>query len=186
MGSRANSRTTAVKLISGVLYPVNSPELFEWTSARLSETFGDIERTSEAYTFDCTDYYMDISSNLARRFFSFKGLRHPLGLVAWKKLAISLEAESSPESACRRRVNIDPGYVDGARIILASTKDHAHRIYLHDDIYAEVTMCRRKFGWESFSYTFPDFASGIYDAFLDAVRCDWKRDVRFLKQSEAG
>lgn len=81
-----------------------------------------------------------------------------------------------------RTVNIDPGYLDGARLVLASTKDNAHRIYLDDDMYAEVTLCHRKSGWERFSYTFPDFKNGQYDPFLDMVRKDWQNDVRNLKE----
>jgi hypothetical protein len=98
----------------------------------------------------------------------------------WKRTAIALEAESSAGFPAGRRVNVDPGYLDGARIVLASTKDNAHRIYLRDGIFAEVTMCRGKSGWKSFSYTFPDFASGMYDAFLDEVRMDWRSGVRAL------
>jgi hypothetical protein len=181
----SRGRPAAVKLVVGLLYPADSAEILGWTTIRLDEIFGGIERESGPYPFDFTDYYRDISPGLARRFFSFKGLKRPSGLVEWKRMAIALEAESSPAFSAfpaGRRVNADPGYLDGARIVLASTKDNAHRIYLHDGIFAEVTMCRRKSGWESFSYTFPDFASGIYDAFLDDVRMDWRRDVRALTE----
>ena len=171
----------AVKLISGLLYPKSDPELLAWARGRISEFLGPIERESESYPFDYTDYYKCISSELMRCFFSFTGLRHPCGLVSWKKQAIDIESCSAGAAQSSRRVNIDPGYIDGARLILASTKDNAHRIYLHDDIYAEVTLCRRKRGWESFSYTFPDFASGVYDDFLEAVRRDWLRDTRALR-----
>jgi hypothetical protein len=180
MGIRTEARNPAVKIVAGLLYPTGAPELFKWAKDRMSEAFGDPERESPPYPFDCTDYYREISSNLTRRFFSFTGLRHPFGLVVWKKLAISIEGESASEGT-GRRVNIDPGYLDGARLVLASTKDNAHRLYMWDDIYAEVTLCRRKFGWESFSYTFPDFASGLYHEFLDTVRNDWKKDIRAMR-----
>ena len=39
-----------------------------------------------------------------------------------------------------RRVNLDVGYICLAKLVLASTKDHAHRIYLSDGIYAEITL----------------------------------------------
>jgi hypothetical protein len=178
-----------VKLISGLLCPAERPELMEWAAGRLSAAFGRIELASPSYPFDYTDYYRDIAPRLARRFFVFAGLRRPFGLVAWKKLAISIEAESAADTGtCAdtsagtvRKVNIDPGYLDGARLVLASTKDNAHRIYLWDGIYAEATMCRKKSGWISFSYTFPDFASGVYDDFLDAARNIWRRDLRARK-----
>jgi hypothetical protein len=181
MGKQAKRRNLSVKLITGLLYPEAAPELFDWARKRLAYMFGDIERISAPYPFTLTDYYRDISPNLTRRFFSFVGLRHPFGLVVWKKLAVSIEAESDGQNS-GRRVNIDPGYVDGARLILASTKDNAHRVYLWDDIFAEVTLCRRKSGWESFSYTFPDFAEGTYDNFLDEVRSDWKKEIRVMRR----
>ena len=91
---------------------------------------------------------------------------------------MSMEAVSSKNRKSGRRVNIDPGYLDGARLVLASTKDNAHRIYLGEGIFAEVTLCRRKNTWVGFPYTFPDFRSGVYDAFLDDVRIDWLHDMR--------
>jgi len=142
----------------------------------LVERFGPVERENGPYAFGYTDYYKDISHSLSRCFFSFAGLRFP-DLAGWKKFSLSLEKESASGSS-GRQVNVDPGYVDGARLVLASTKDNAHRIYISDGIFAEVTLCRRKYGWERFSYTFPDFKSGVYDSFLDAVRIDWRRDIR--------
>ncbi|MDR3278993.1 MAG: DUF4416 family protein [Synergistaceae bacterium] len=184
MSKKAETGLNGVKLIIGLLYPPEDAELFRWVAGRLESTFGGIERESPSYSFDYTDYYKNISPNLTRRFFIFKGLRHPFGLVVWKKLAISIEAESASEKH-GRRVNIDPGYIDGARLVLASTKDNAHRIYMWDDIYAEVTLIHRKSGWESFSYTFPDFASGIYNEFLDHARADWQSDLKALRSVRA-
>ncbi|MDR1137400.1 MAG: DUF4416 family protein [Synergistaceae bacterium] len=177
MAKHPGNSVDGVKLIVGMLHPSGSGDLLEWGVRRLAETFGDMERKSPPYPFVYTDYYRNISPELTRRFFTFAGLRHPFGLVVWKKLAISIEAESMPGGA-GRKVNIDPGYMDGAKLVLASTKNNAHRIYLWDDIFAETTLCYRKSGWESFSYTFPDFACGVYDEFLNAARADWKRDIR--------
>lgn len=174
-------RQMAVKIIAGLLYPTNRPDLKDWVREKVSLLYGEIERESPSYPFDFTDYYRDIAPSLARLFFSFKGLRHPGELVDWKIAAIALEAESSKEGRTENRcVNVDPGYLDGARVVLASTKDNAQRIYIRDDIFAEVTICHRKDGWEKFSYTFPDFKSGRYDGFWDVVRADWQRDRKNL------
>ena len=97
-------------------------------------------------------------------------------LADWKLLTCRLEKETGDS----RRVNLDPGALDGARLLLASTKDQGHRIYLRDGIFAEVTLCRRKGGWESFCYTFPDFRSGVYSDWLESVRGDWKSEKRKL------
>jgi hypothetical protein len=177
MSGRGRSPLDAVKLVCGLLCPDGAAALLAWARGALAERFGPIERESEHFEFRYTDYYKSISPDLIRCFFSFEGLRHPGELTGWKKTAVALEAESADGSR-ERRVNIDPGYLDGAKLVLASTKNNAQRIYIADRIYAEVTLCRRKGGWERFSYTFPDFKSGDYDAFLDLVRADWRRDIR--------
>ena len=136
---------------------------------------GTPEIQSQPVPFDRTDYYNDIDPDLSRVFLCFPGLVNPEGLADWKRQAIAVEAESRQPV---RAVNIDPGYIDGARLVLASTKDHAHRIYLRDGIFAEVTMRYKFKKWASFDYTFPDFASGVYDEFLSQVRKLWLKEAR--------
>ena len=172
-----------VKLIAGVLYPAGGGGWFDWTMEKLRALWGEAEFTSDPVPFTLTDYYRDIAPHLLRRFISFEGLVPAAGLVEWKRKAIGVEAESRTP----RIINVDPGYVDGARLVLASTKDHAHRIYLRDGIFAEVTL-RFRFGkWTPFDYTFPDFASGVYDEFLSRARASWlKNPERKNKTGAAG
>ena len=66
-------------------------------------------------------------------------------------------------------MNIDPGYITLAKLVLASTKDHAHRIYLRDGIYAEVTLSFHQRQWRPHSWTFPDYARADYREFF--MRC---------------
>ena len=162
-----------VKRITGILYP--DDELLVWTAGRLAEIWGEPEIVSSPVPFDKTNYYDDISPNLTRIFLCFPGLVSAGGLADWKHEAITIEAMSRQPV---RAVNIDPGYVDGARLVLASTKDHAHRIYLRDGIFAEVTMRYRFKKWQAFDYTFPDFASGVYDDFLSCARGLWLKEAR--------
>lgn len=172
---------TRVKRICGLLYPTASRDLMIRSVQRLAALFGIVERMSDPLPFDFTDYYDDIDPQLSRVFLSFAGLCYAGELADWKRAAIELEAQSACGGG--RRINADPGYVDGAKLVLASTKDNAQRIYLRDGIYAELTMCRRRSGWEKFFYTFPDFKSGVYDAFFDAVRADHRRDARAERAS---
>ena len=160
-----------VKCIAGILYP--DDVRLDWTLAELTRLWGAPDLVSGPTPFNLTDYYRDIAPSLTRRFACFPGLVGAGGLADWKRQSCEVEARScSP-----RAVNIDPGYVDGARLVLASTKDHAHRIWLRDGIYAEVTL-RYRFGrWESFDYTFPDFRSGVYDDFLSAARRLWLEET---------
>lgn len=144
--------------------------------AEAAEALGEPERISCDYRWDYTDYYSYISPELVRIFISFCGTMHP-GELADKKLQAVRAEAASMRGGCRS-INIDPGYLDGARLVLASTKDNAQRIYLRDGIFAEVTMTRDRSGWVKYPYTFPDFKSGAYDAFFDQVRIDWRKDIK--------
>ena len=71
----------------------------------------------------------------------------------------------------RSPLNLDPGYISLGKLALASTKDHAHRIYLDRGIYAEVTLhYRRVGGWQPMKWTFPDYRRPDYHAFFDRCR----------------
>jgi hypothetical protein len=69
-----------------------------------------------------------------------------------------------------RPINLDPGYVDSPKLVLASMKNYAHRIYLGRGVYAEVTLLHRRGQWTALEWTFPDYASGRYGPFLDQAR----------------
>jgi len=171
-----------VKRIAAVLYPDDDETWFAWTLDKLKALWGEHENVSSPVPFTATDYYKDIAPCLARRFVCFKGLSQAGELPDWKLAAIEIEVESRNP----RIVNIDPGYVDGARLVLASTKDHAHRVYLRNGIFAEVTM-RFRFGkWTPFDYTFPDFASGAYDEFLSSARESWLKEKKEKGAREKG
>ena len=69
-----------------------------------------------------------------------------------------------------RPVNIDPGLITPAKLILATTKDHAHRIYLGRGIHAEVTLRYVGRKWTPWPWTYPDYAAPTYHSFFDQVR----------------
>ena len=135
-----------VKRIAGVLYPDSEADRFAWVLDEAKRLWGEPNLIGEPIPFTLTNYYRDIAPSLTRRFICFRGLADAGGLADWKRAACALEARSRTP----RAVNVDPGYVDGARLVLASTKDHAHRIWLRDGIYAEVTLRFRFGGWQSF------------------------------------
>lgn len=161
-----------VKLITGILYP--DGERLKLVIDEISRLWGEPEFISGSFPFDKTDYYRDIAPRLFRCFACMPGLIRADALADVKNEARGIESRIIKEDTSLRAVNIDPGYIDGARLVLASTKDHAHRVYLRDGIYAEVTMRFRFGSWVSFDYTFPDFASGIYNDFLTRARNSWK------------
>jgi len=164
-------RDPLVKKVLALLVPHGDTEIFEQTKKMLAKIWGQPERISDFFPFTWTNYYENIAPQLDRCFFSYPGLYPMSNLPDWKIATCAVEKQTGTT----RRVNLDPGTVDGARLLLASTKGQAHRMYMRNGIFAEVTLCRRKGKWEHFFYTFPDFASGIYDEWLEIVREDWKK-----------
>lgn len=149
------------------------------------ELFGPRAIESDAYPFTATAYYNEtMGDRLERRFVSFARPADPSGLADWKICSNQIErrlaSDVRPDSGPVRPVNIDVGYLTGAKLVLASTKDFAHRIYLRDGIYAEITLRFQKDAWQSHPFTFPDFKSGAYFGFLSKVRQRHLRTMRSL------
>jgi hypothetical protein len=159
------------RLICGLIY--RDADLCERALARLEQEFGPIEDRSPEYPFNFTDYYRpEMGDGLTRNFVSFRRVFDP-GSLADAKLAtnrIERELADKTGDTFRRRVNLDPGYVTAAKLVLATTKDFSHRVYLRDGIYAEVTLQFGSGGPRAQPWTYPDFASGAYSEFLMKVR----------------
>jgi hypothetical protein len=132
---------------------------------------GEVALASPEWDFDLTDYYMhEMGDGLKRRFYLFDRLADPSVLSQWKVQANQLEDRAAQRVGEQRPVNLDPGYISGAKLVLASTKGLAHRIYIGQGISAEVTMTFRNGEWIKRDYTFQDFASGRYDEFFSKAR----------------
>ena len=163
-----------VKLIVGMLS--SSPALFDLAEESMAELWGLIDERSAAMTFEQTHYYeKEMGTNLQRKFVSFAELIDPGQLAAIKHQTNALEADlveppDQPTLPVPRPVNLDPGYVEPSKLVLATTKNYSHRIYIGQSMYAEATLYYSKGKWQSWPYTYPDYASGAYDSFLNRVR----------------
>jgi len=161
------------KLIVGMLS--SYPAAFDLAAERLCGIYGAVEVQSPPIRFDFTSYYeKQMGSGLLRKFMAFEKLIDPTTLADIKILTNRLEAELGPmiSSDVPRPLNLDPGYLTLAKLVLASTKDFSHRIYLRDGIYAEVTLRFEKGGtFTGWPWTFPDFKNcAEYHAFLLEAR----------------
>jgi len=168
---RGSLPSELVKLICGMIAADES--LMRQAESRLEKLYGAIDLRSDIVPFDYTDYYKaEMGGNLLRAFVSFHDLIDPGQLAEIMISTNSLEETFAVESGSgrKRRINIDPGYVTPAKLVLATTKDFSHRIYLCDGIYAEVTLNFKKTGCSYFDWTYPDFKSGKYTPFLAEVR----------------
>jgi hypothetical protein len=142
-----------------------------WGRSRAAETFGPIALESPAFEFNQTAYYEPtMGPGLRKQFWAFERLRDPQELAEWKLKTNAWEAELAGRYAEPRPLNLDPGYITTAKLVLASTKDHAHRIYLAGGIYAEITLMYRHRQWEAHEWTFPDYRRADYQQFFSHCR----------------
>jgi hypothetical protein len=152
---------------------------FDWAREKITNEFGTLGAVSEAFTFTETDYYAaTMGTDLLKQFVVPAQLIDPGRLPAIKRLTNDWEVEyfkqaNHPEP---RPLNLDPGYLTLAKLVLASTKDHAHRIYLADGIYAEVTLSYRGKAWQPFDWTYPDYRRADFQQFFTGCRAQLKSD----------
>ena len=144
-----------------------------WAEHRAVDEFGALLSKSSAFDFNETNYYRDsMGSDLKKQFLAFSGSIDPGKLPSIKCLTNHWEVECAKELGHPepRPLNLDPGYLTLAKLVLASTKDHAHRIYLSDGIYAEITLSFRGGEWQASSWTYPDYQREDYQAFFSTCR----------------
>ena len=145
----------------------------EWARERCAEHHGPLALISEAFDFTETDYYAaTMGAGLNKQFFAFERLVDPAALAGIKCDTNGWEAEYAALARHEepRPLNLDPGYITPAKLVLASTKDHAHRIYLRDGIYAEVTLAYRHRRWQPLEWTYPDYRREDYQRFFTQCR----------------
>ena len=177
------SKPKPVNLIAGILTSI--PELLEQISATLEKYFGLIDLRSDVLPFTFTDYYTEeMGKGILRQFYSFEKLIMPDEIAPIKIQTNYIEESlsASKKYSVKRPINIDPGYLNESRLILASTKDFSHRIYLRDGIYAEVTLNYRGGRYESFPWTFPDYKSSDYHKFFLMARELYVKKLKKIKE----
>jgi hypothetical protein len=149
-----------------------------WARRESECAWGPAALTSEPFDFVETDYYQgSMGPNLKKQFFAFERLIDPARLVEIKLQTNHWEAAYAKlaSGAPSRPLNLDPGYLTLAKLVLASTKDHAHRLYLNRGIHAEVTLSYRHRRWQHQEWTFPDYRRADYQRFFSRCR-EWLRE----------
>ena len=176
MGS--NRAPEPVKLFVGLL--TSRPELVADVGAVLSCEFGHIESKGGPFAFHETNYYdKEMGGPLSRYFFGFSDLIPADSLAGIKIRTNTIEGNwRSGKIPVARPINLDPGYLEEAKLVLASTKNFYHRILLSRGIYAEVTMHYQGGQWQALPWTFPDFRSGRYHVYFTDLRNRYRAQLR--------
>ncbi len=160
-----------VKLIVGIL--AADERCLAVAVEAVIAAFGPSDLQSPVWPFTQTEYYKkETGEHILRQFISIDKTIDPGELAAIKHRTNTMELELSERlnTGLPRPVNLDPGLIEPSKLVLASTKNFAHRIYIGQNMYAEVTLSFHQGRWTSFPFTFPDFRDDRYHWFLSKVR----------------
>jgi len=164
-----------VKLLVSAFAP--GDDLLAQAREALAAEWGAVDFESELLSFDHTAYYEpEFGSGLVRRIWTFAPLIDPGELARIKVRTNELEACWAVGG--RRRVNLDSGYLSMAKVVLATTKDYGHRVYLGQGIYAEVTLHYRDGAWQAWPWTYPDYAAPRYRELFTIIRRRYLAQLR--------
>lgn len=157
-----------VKLIVSLIW--KESEIFKEINKILSSKFGTTDYISPVFNFKQTDYYeKEMGVDLKRQFLSFEKLISPKLLVGIKLFTNKLEKKYAKDKI-RRTINMDPGYLSLSKLILATTKNFAHRIYIKDGIFEEITLYYKNGSFTSGQWTYPDYACADHIAVFNEIR----------------
>ncbi|MDD5421912.1 MAG: DUF4416 family protein [Candidatus Omnitrophota bacterium] len=163
-----------VNLIVGLLS--KDVSIFHKVEKRLGRTYGRIDFESGILDFTHTEYYKDeMGEGLKRKFVSFE---KPVGLKnIWDAKIETNKLEKRFLVDGNRTVNIDPGYLTLSKLILFSTKDYSHRIYLNRGIFAEITLFYKDRRYNPWPWTYPDYRSKPYIDIFGSIRELYKKKI---------
>ncbi len=166
------------KLVIGII--LKEKRLIGTLVNELAERFGPVDIISRWFSFDYTSYYeSEMGSPLFRRMLAFKTLIEQQSLSEIKTFTNYIESRYSENG--KRAVNIDPGYMLCERFVLATGKNYTHRIYIGNNIYADLTLIYQEGGFKKLPWTYPDYADDNMLDYLKNVRyryiADLKRNV---------
>ncbi|MDR1727273.1 MAG: DUF4416 family protein [Acidobacteriota bacterium] len=164
-----------VKLLVAVLWA--REDALRESVRRMEAAWGVIDYSGPDHPFDLTDYYEpEMGAGLRRRLVSFREL-FPPGRIGDAKCAAN-GIEDALASGGGRTVNLDVGYLDCNKVVLASFKGAGQKIYLGDGAWADMVARYRDGRYQPFEWSFPDFKDGRYDAELNAVRETYRRQLK--------
>ena len=172
-----------VKLIVAALF-VAQEKLTEAITL-LEKQFGVVDYASESFDFIAAQYYAaEMGSPIRRKIFSFARLVDAAELAAIKLATNDIEEKLAGEG--KRTVNLDSGYLDFDKLVLASMKKNAQKIYLGSGVWADMNLLYAKGKFTTFPWTFPDFAGGIYDKTLLRIREIYKSQWKQMNRRSTG
>lgn len=160
----------------------------EWLWERVSQRIAPIARKSRLFPFcESAYYHRTMGDSLKKQFVILSPWYDPANLPSHKLLMHDWEDDLKKEGSHTelRPLNIDPGYMSMTKLVLASTKNREHRLYMRDGIYAEVTLAFRDQQWQPMSWTYPDYQREDFRLFFQDCRSHLAKCVAALLRSQA-
>ncbi|MEE4312268.1 MAG: DUF4416 family protein [candidate division KSB1 bacterium] len=156
-----------VKLFTALMF--GEDDVYYRVKEILISELGSVDYESEIFDFRFTDYYEDeMGTELRKTFISFENLILPERLIDIKLRTNEIEAQFLVNG--NRRINIDPGYLTDANIVLATTKNFSHRIYLGKGIYGDLHLIYKNRAFHPLEWTYPDYQSPAATAFFLRIK----------------
>ena len=171
------------KLIIGVIY--SDKEIFEEAMSCVVEKFGPIDMVSEEFSFskEFSSYYDDeLGGEGIRRIYSFENLVDASEQAEIKEWTNELELKLAIDN--NRKINLDPGFINHGRLMLATTKKAGFRIPLKRGIYTELTLFWAKGAWHKLPWSYRDYQSEKVQKFITKVRAKYLAQRKKILKSE--
>ncbi len=154
--------------------------VLDWAMQKISDQWGEFGLVSPRFDHNETNYYeAEMGTGLRKQFLVLASRYDPAWLPQSKLQSNAWEEElaASQSTVETRPLNIDPGYLTLTKLVLASAKDRAHRIYLRDGIYAEECLYYLDQRWNSRPWTYPDYQREDFQRFFTAARVFLKNTI---------
>ena len=149
------------------------PQAIQWAIDKAVGHWGKVALKSPLFEFNETTFYeKTMGAGLQKQLVAFEPLIDPQQIAAAKVTSNHWEQAfiEQSDAAEERPVNIDPGYVTESKLVLATTKNRDHRIYLQQGIYAEVTLYFKAGKWEKSRWTYADYQRADFQEFFTQCR----------------
>ncbi len=164
-----------VQLFMAVMWAKDAPD--EDVLAQLVGVYGKVRFQYGPVPFDFSEYYRDeMGRELVKSYYLFEPAVDRGRLPEIKLHTNDIESTTSRDG--KRTVNLDPGYLAGDKLVLATTKDFFHRLYLGDGIFGEVTLHYRHGRFRHFSWTYADYRTPAFLEFLERGRARFVGELR--------
>lgn len=162
----------------------------DWGATALESLLGPIAFMTPPQPFTAGGYYQkSMGEDLLKQFVAFSPCDDPSALPAWKIATNEMESQFAEELASEfgateaRPLNLDCGYVTEAKLVLATTKDRDHRLYLQQGIYAEVTLSYAGRRWQDHRWTYPDYKTDLALQFAETCRLELRRHLTAIRSA---